>query len=285
MSPYLTHLLIVYCIFATLTLGFALTLGWLGISNLAHAAFASAGAYATALLTTRFGAPVWFGVVAGAAAGALLSLLLALLVRRVRGDFLVVLALGLHYVTVTIAQNWTSVTRGTLGIPGIPRPVLFPDLRTFIIPALALLVVVYLFLRRLTASPFGSLMALVRDDEVAAQSLGKNTVRIKIIGLIIAGVVAGLSGALAAHYYQFIDPKTFHLPELVFVISATVVGGLGSLPGALVGTAILYFVPELLRFTALPDALVGPLRQMLFSLVLLAVLILRPKGLLGKIAL
>lgn len=285
MPPYLSHLFIVYCLFATLTLGFALTLGWLGISNLAHAAFASVGAYASALLATRFGAPVWFAVLSGAAAGAVLSLFLALLVRRVRGDFLVVLALGLHFVVLTITQNWTDVTRGTLGIPGIPRPTLFSDLQLFVVPAFAMLIGVYLLLQRLTTSPFGSLMALVRDDEVTAQSLGKNTVRVKIIGLLIAGAIGGLVGALAAHYYQFIDPKTFHLPELVFVVSATVVGGLGSLPGALLGAATLYFVPELLRFAALPDALIGPLRQMLFSLVLLAMLILRPKGLLGKITL
>lgn len=285
MSPYLTHLLIVYCIFAILTLGFALTLGWLGISNLAHVAFASVGAYTSAVLTTRLDAPVWFGVVLATIAGALFSIVISFLIRRVRGDFIVVLALGVHYTVLVIAQNWTSITRGTLGIPGIPRPTPLDEPGRFIILATVGLAIVYLILERLTRSRFGKLMALVRDDDVAAQGLGKNTVQTKIIGLLVAGAVAGLAGALAAHYFQFLDPKTFHLGELVFVISATIVGGLGSLPGALLGTAILFFVPELLRFVNLPDDLIGPLRQMLFSLVLLAVLVYRPKGILGKISL
>lgn len=285
MSPYLTHLIIVYCIFAILILGFAVTLGWLGISNLAHVAFASVGAYTTAVLTTQLDAPVWFGIVLGTAFGALFSVVISLLIRRVRGDFVVVLALGVHYAVLVIAQNWTSVTRGTLGIPGIPRPAWFDEPGRFIILSVVALAVVYLVLERLTRSPFGKLMALIRDDDVAAQALGKNTVQTKVLGLLVAGAVAGLAGAFAAHYFQFLDPKTFHLGELVFVISATIVGGLGSLPGALLGTAILFFVPELLRFVNLPDDLIGPLRQMLFSLVLLAVLVYRPKGILGKIAL
>lgn len=284
-AAYLTHLIIVYSIFAILTLGFALALGWLGISNLAHVAFASVGAYTTAALTTRLDAPVWFGIVLGTIAGALFSILISLLIRRVRGDFVVVLALGVHYAVLVISQNWTSVTRGTLGIPGIPRPTTFEEPARFVVLAVVGLAAVYFILERLTRSRFGKLMALVRDDDVAAQVLGKNTVQTKIIGLLISGAIAGLAGALAAHYFQFLDPKTFHLGELVFVISATIVGGLGSLPGALIGAAILFFVPEILRFVNLPDDQIGPLRQMLFSLVLLAVLVYRPKGLLGKISL
>lgn len=283
MTPYLTHLLIIYCIFSVLVLGFALTLGWLGISNLAHVGFASVGAYASAILTIRAGLPVPVGILAGAVAGMALSLVVSALTRRVRGDFMVVVSLGLQLVLLSIWQNWTTLTRGTLGIPGIPRPPGFEENRMFLLLALTLLVCVVLVLRRITSSPFGRVMSLVRDDELAAQTFGKNTGRVKQIGLLVAGAFGGLAGALLAHYLQFIDPKTFHVSELVFILSATIIGGLGSLRGAIAGTALVFFVPEILRFASLPPGLVGPLRLIIFAGILLLVIIFKPRGMFGKI--
>jgi len=115
--------------------------------------------------------------------------------------------------------------------------------------------------------------------------LGKNVVRAKRITYIVTGAVAGLAGALYAHYIQFIDPKSFHLDQIVFLLTVIIVGGLGSLEGALVGTALAVFVPEILRFTPIPLELLGPVREIIFSAVVILVLIYRPRGILGKVLL
>ncbi len=282
---YLIHILILYCVLATLALGFAVSVGGAGIINLSYLSFMAIGAYATAIATTRYGWPIALGFALAVVVTSCIAAALGIIMKRVRGDILVVLTLAFHFAVFSLLLNWGDFTRGALGIPGIARPAWFETPEQYLALAIVVLAGAYVFLRALARAPFGRVLGAVRDDEIAASVLGKNVVRAKRITYVVTGAVAGLAGALYAHYIQFIDPKSFHLDQIVFLLTVIIVGGLGSLEGALMGTALTVFIPEALRFTPIPPALLGPVREILFSIVVVLILIYRPRGILGKVLL
>lgn len=159
------------------------------------------------------------------------------------------------------------------------------SLPSYALASIIMLVVVYLLLTRILHSPFGLVMGAMRDDEVGARVLGKNTAHIQRVALVLSGMIAGIAGALYAHYIGFIDPSSFYLGDLVIVVSAVILGGVGSLSGSVVGVAIYFLIPEALRFVDLPAETVGAVRQILFTTLLLLIILVRPKGILGKIQL
>lgn len=285
LSPYLIHILILFCIYAILATGFQLSVGSGGLVNLAFVAFMAMGAYASAIATMHYHLPVALGIALALIIPSMTAGTLSLLLRKVRAEILVVITLAFHLALFTILQNWTDFTRGALGIAGIRRPIFFTEPESYLALSLILLGLVYLTLRAVVGSPFGRVLGALRDDETAAQILGKDTIRAKRIVYLITGAIAGLAGALFAHYIQFIDPKSFHLDQLVFLLSVIILGGLGSLPGTLIGTAVLLFVPEALRFVGLPPAFYGPFRQILWAAVVIVILLYRPRGILGKVML
>lgn len=283
-TAYLTHLAITFTIQLVLVGSFSFLFGGVGIPNLAHVSSVAVGAYTSALLALRMGwsfGPTLLAVVAmGIAAG----LLLALLLRRVRSDYLVLLALEVQFLTTVVLLNWPSVTRGAFGLPGIPRPGGFATPSEYLlltaVVALAIATVYWAILH----SPYGRAMAAVRDDEIAAIAFGKRVPSVRMTAFLFASAGAAIGGALLAHYIQFIDPLTFSIHLLALTLAGAIVGGVGSIPGMVTGTAIVVFVPELLRrmATGNPDV-AGALRQLAFALLILFVLLLRPRGLFGKI--
>lgn len=113
-------------------------------------------------------------------------------------------------------------------------------------------------------------------------ALGKPVFRLRLVAMAVSGLIAGLAGALLAHFVQFISPNTFWLDQLVWVLAGMVIGGLASMPGAVVGSVLLFAISEPLRFLPIPSELVGPLRLMIFMAILLAFVLYRPKGLMGR---
>lgn len=122
----------------------------------------------------------------------------------------------------------------------------------------------------------------VREDEVLAQANGKNVARAKILTFVIGAMMAAVAGSLYASYISYIDPTSFGVLESILVISVVIIGGAGSLRGSLIGAAVLVIVPELFRFVGLPNAIAGNVRQALYGLLLILVVMLRPQGLLGS---
>ena len=196
-----------------------------------------------------------------------------------------VATLGLAIIVENILKNWTSLTRGPLGLPGIPKPTIFGITLTGI-TYLALVIVVgvvtYYLLRYLIKTPFGRILQAIREDELVAKSLGKNVTKYKTQALLISAFFAGLAGSLYAHYITFIDPTSFSILESVLIISMIVVGGIATLKGAIIGAIILILLPEALRFLPLPSSMIGALRQIIYAVLLVVLLIKRPQGLLGK---
>ncbi|OGX32325.1 MAG: branched-chain amino acid ABC transporter permease [Omnitrophica WOR_2 bacterium RIFCSPHIGHO2_01_FULL_48_9] len=257
-------------------------MGYTGLFNLGHAAFFAIGAYVSALLALGLGMPFWVCIIAAALFAALFGFLLGFPTLRLRGDYLALGTLGFAFIVEAVLKNWTDVTRGPLGLPGIPRPELFSSIEMYMLLALVFLAATILITHRIVNSPFGRVLKSIREDETAAQTLGKNTVRYKMIVLTTSAFFAGIAGSLYAHYITFIDPTSFSLPVLILLLSAVIIGGLGNIRGAVAGAFLLILLPEPLRFIGLPSNLVGAGRQMIYAVLVLVILLKRPQGIFGE---
>jgi branched-chain amino acid transport system permease protein len=131
-------------------------------------------------------------------------------------------------------------------------------------------------------SPFGRILRSIREDEIASQALGKDTVKHKLLVFIIGAFFAGIAGSLYAHYITFIDPSSFTVMESIAILLMVIFGGMGSIQGSIVGAVILVIVPELLRFFGMPSSIAAPMRQMIYGLVLVLLMIKRPQGIMGR---
>jgi len=132
-------------------------------------------------------------------------------------------------------------------------------------------------------SRYGVLLQAVRDDSVGVQSAGKNIFRLKAEAMMISAFFASVAGSLYAHYISFIDPTTFYLHDIIIVLTMVIVGGLVSLRGSVLAAFIIILLPELLRFVSLPPDMIGPMRQIMYALLLILILMYRPRGLFGKV--
>ena len=287
-SAYFIHLLILVGIYLILAISLQLAVGFTGLLNLGHIAFYCVGAYVSALLSL-LGVPFWLCFLLAGIIAMLFGFLLSLPTNKLKGDYLALATLGFSFVIYALALNWTSLTRGPLGLPGIPRPVvfgfIFSNNLSFLILTFVVVLISYLIIRKVTVSPFGKVLEAVRDDELATRILGKNTFKIKSIALGTSAFFAGLAGSLYASYITFIDPSSFTLMQLIPVICIVIIGGLASLKGTVIATIILVLLPEPLRFIGFPSSIIGPARQIIYALILLLILIYRPKGFYGKVEL
>jgi len=285
-SAYIIHLLILIGIFLILAMSLNLSIGYTGLLNLAHIAFFGIGAYTSALLTLA-GVPWLISFLLAGVMAALCSFILIFVTKKLKGDYLAITTLGFAFVTYSVFLNWTDLTRGPLGIPGIPKPRIFGlailSNQAYLILVVVIAVIIYLFLYRLVTSRFGRVLEGVRDNEIGLAVLGKNIFRLKYQSMMIAAFCAGLAGSLYAHYITYIDPSTFYLDDLILVITIVIVGGLASLRGTALATFIILLVPEALRFVALPSSILGPARRIIYALILIIILLYKPRGIDGKV--
>ncbi|MFH1752410.1 MAG: branched-chain amino acid ABC transporter permease [archaeon] len=285
-EAYFLHLMIIACIYIILTISLNLSMGFTGLLNIGHAAFYGIGAYASALLALNFGLPFWIGLLVGGLVAAFFGFLLAFPTLRLRGDYLALATLGFGFVVEAVLKNWVDLTRGPLGLPGIPKPELFgfafDSLLSYFLLSLVFVVITYFVVSRIVHSPFGRVLKAVRDDEVAAASIGKNVFQFKALALIVSAFFAGIAGSLYAHYITFIDPTSFTVMESMLVISMVVVGGMASVRGSVLGAIVLVLLPEPLRFLNLPSSMVGALRQLIYAFLLIILVLKRPQGILGE---
>jgi len=283
---YFIHLLIIITIYVILALGLQLSVGFTGLLNLGHIAFYAIGAYSSALLA-KAGLPFWFCIAVAGILPAMFAYFLSVATNKLKGDYLALTTLAFSFVVYALALNWAKLTNGSLGIPGIPRPqffgIDFSSNSNFLILSLVIAVVTYFIIRMITLSPFGKTLEAIRDDEIAAKTLGKNTALAKSVSLITSSLFAGIAGSLFAYYLTYIDPSSFTFSNLIPILVIVIVGGLASLPGTIFATIIIVLLPEPLRFLGLPSSLIGPGRQMLYALFLLLILLYKPKGFYGKV--
>ncbi|MCX7092045.1 MAG: branched-chain amino acid ABC transporter permease [Methylobacter sp.] len=293
---YLLHLLVYFDIYAILALSLNLVVGYCGLLTLAHASFYAIGGYACALLMLTANWGFLPAMLTGAFLSAVASLTISLSAWRLRGDFFVLASLAVQTLIYSAIYNWSSskypigswenLTNGSFGLTGIPSPKLFGweingtfDYAVF---ATGVAGLCGFILWRLKSSPWGRLLLAMRDDELAARGLGKNTRLAKIQAIAIASAIAAVAGALYATHVRYLNPDSASLDESILMLNMVIVGGLGNFRGPLVGAAILVGLPEILRFFDFPDAQAANLRLLIYGLLLVLLMHFRPQGIAGN---
>lgn len=282
---YIINLAIFCCIFVTLSVSLNIAMGFTGLFNLGHVAFYAIGAYASALLVMA-GVPFILALPLAALFAGLASLLISIPSLRLKGHYFAIATFGFAEIIKAIVKNWTSLTRGPMGLFGIPKPSIFGFVFTtpaqiFVLYAVIAAISV-LIIYKLVNSPFGRVLKAIREDEIAAKSLGKETTTYKVQAVFIGALFAGIAGSMYAHYIMFIDPALLHLNNLIMVLSMVVVGGLGSVGGSVLGAILIFMIPEPLRFLQLPSAMVAALRQLIYSLLIILIIMFRPEGIIKE---
>ena len=283
---YLLHILVIAGIYIILTLSLNLIVGYTGLPALGHAAFFAVGAYISALLALNFGISPWIGLIVGASFAALTGVVIGASSLRLKGDYFALVTIAFAFIVYYTAKNWVSVTRGPMGLPGIPGFSIFglaldSTFSYFVLVFVFVLITIFI-VRRIVDSPFGRVLKSIREDEIAAEALGKDTTKHKLLAFVIGAFFAGIAGSLYAHYITFIDPSSFTIMESILILLMVIFGGMGSIKGSIVGATILVVFPELLRFLGMPSAIAAPTRQMIYGLVLIILMIKRPQGLMGR---
>lgn len=283
---YLLHILIITGIYVILTLSLNLIVGYTGLPALGHAAFFAMGAYASSLLALNLELSPWLGLPVGAVCAALLGVVIAVPALRLKGDYLALATFGAGVIVYSIAKNWVSFTRGPMGLPGIPGFSVFglelSEIWAYLFLVALFVLLTYFVIRRVVGSPFGRILRGIREDEIATQAMGKDVNRHKVLVFVIGAFFAGIAGSLYAHYITFIDPSSFTIMESITILLMVVFGGMGSLSGSFIGAAVLVIFPEMLRFLGMPSSVAAPLRQMIYGLLLVVLMLKRPQGILGK---
>ncbi|HKY10020.1 MAG TPA: branched-chain amino acid ABC transporter permease [Candidatus Binatia bacterium] len=248
---------------ALLALSIYLTLAT-GLLTVANAAFMGIGAYAAALLTSQFGAPFFLALLAGTVLPALTALMIGRPTLRLSGVYLAMATLAFGEVVRILILNAEGLTGGALGLNGIPQ------LTGWFEVALALALTLFVLLR-LARSRIGRTMAAICQDETAAELMGLDVAAYKLLVFVLGGALAGLAGALNAHFTFFISPNEYGFERAVEILAMGVLGGTGSPWGAVIGGALITLLPELLRG-------LGHYRSLINGVILILIILYSPKG-------
>lgn len=282
---YFLHIIILINIYVILCTTTNLMVGMTNLLSLGQAAFYGIAAYITALCLLYLQWPLLPSLLAVMAVNILTSLAIALPTLRLRGDYFVLGTLGFQLIVFTTLYNWTSVTRGPFGIPGIPGPSIIgmeiSGTKGFVVLSAIMAAACVGLFYALIHSPLGRVFRALREDEVALASLGRNPVAFKIWAFVLSSAFLGWAGVLFASYFSYIDPTSFGLDESIFILAAVLIGGTGNVQGPIAGAVFVILLPEALRFVGLPDNLAANLRQIIYGISLILVARLRPQGLAG----
>lgn len=283
---YLLNILIFFEIYLILSLSLNVMLGYSGLVSIAHAAFYGIGAYVFSLLAVNYGINYFLCILISIVASVILSYLISLSSLRFKGDYFILVTLAFQIIIFSILYNWTQITNGPYGITDIQRPQIFGmttySLLSFSIYSSLLTLIVLVFLTKVLRSPVGRVLKSIRDNELAALSLGKNNVRFKMISVAVASGCAAVAGTIFASYITYIDPTSFTANESILLLSMVIIGGSGNIKGPVIGALSLVIIPEILRFVSIPDSVAANIRMMIYGLLLILLMIFRPQGLLGE---
>ena len=252
--------------------------GYSGQFNIGHAGFFCIGAYSEAILATKLGLSFWIALPIGGIMAALIGLLVAMPTLRLRGTYLAIVTLGFSEIIRLVALNWEGLTGGPIGIKGIPSPLFFGfkvsrSIHYYYI-FLSLAALFFFITYRVIHSRVGRAWLSIREDELAARSLGVETRFYKATSFMYGAFWAGIAGAAFAPYFRFISSDMFSLDEGFNILSMVIIGGQGTLLGPVVGSIIVNFLTEFLR----P---ISQYRLVVYALLIIGMMWLRPQGLVG----
>ncbi|MBR9981378.1 MAG: branched-chain amino acid ABC transporter permease [Desulfatitalea sp.] len=273
LGTYHQHILIVSLFYVMMAASWNLLAGYTGQVSFGHAAFAGIGAYASGILATKAGFNPWLGVMAGTMLATAFGFLVGLLCLKMGGIYLSLTTLAFSSILHIVINNEYEITRGTMGlqVPGLVAE--YSKISYFYIFLVATLLVLGVIYRMVHAN-MGLNFRAVQNDERAAASLGVNVVRVRVMAFTVSSAMAGLAGALYGHYLLLVTPQIPSLDQQFLVLSMTVIGGLGSFVGPIIGAISLEILSEYIRAY-------GEYHVLFFGLVALTVARFAPKGLVG----
>ncbi|MSP97402.1 MAG: branched-chain amino acid ABC transporter permease [Betaproteobacteria bacterium] len=279
---YVYSILILVGIYTIMAASFNLIIGFGGLISIAHPIFFALSAYVSALVNLHVGVPIPFAILLGTLFAAALSVALSLPSLRVSGDYLLIASIGFQLGFVEVIKN-IEIAGAASGLTGIVS--LYSGEHrslTFVVTILAIAAAVVWLVHRLTHGEYGRAIQAMRDDEECFASLGRNAMAIKITIFAVGSGLAGLAGALYAHYFQFLSPEQFGIIQSSLILTMVVVGGMGTTLGPVLGAALLTALPQAITFLNLPPSVMAPLQGMLYTGLVLVFLFVRPAGLAGK---
>ncbi|GFO61413.1 branched-chain amino acid ABC transporter permease [Geomonas silvestris] len=270
-DPYLLQILVNIGIAIVLALGLNVIVGLTGQLSLGHAAFMSIGAFASALITNKLGLAFGANLILTGVITAVVAAMIGFPILRLTGDYLAICTLGFAEIVKVFFLNFEPANKA-LGLTvqnaktEIPIPIW-----VFIVAVLSVVLVSFV-----QTSRFGRALKAIREDEIAAEAMGINLTRYKIQAFALGSFMAGVGGGLYAHFLSYINPSDFGFLKSVDILSMVVLGGLGSVPGTVFGSAVLASAPEFLRF-------MSQYRMLVYGALLVFLMVFRPNGLMGGV--
>lgn len=275
LGAYPMRVAVMCAIYSLLALSLNLLTGIAGQVSLGHAAFYAVGAYTSALMALRLGAPLWISMPAAMLMGAAMGFVTYLPSRRVSGGYLAIVTMGIGEIVRLTLINWQSLTRGPMGLPGVPQAKVFGQVLTspyqyylFVMP---MALIALMLLVSLSRSNAGRKLNAVRIDPIAAESMGIYPNRMKALAFTLSGAIAALAGALYAHFIGFIDPGSFRSDESITILCMVVLGGMGNLPGSVLAAFLLTILPEFLRG-------LDNVRMLIYGALLVVMMLIKTTG-------
>lgn len=246
MNDYLLRIFGIMAIYSIIAVSWDILYGFTGQLSFGHAALMGIGAYTSALLNLNFGLSVWLCIIAGGFFSAFIGLVFALPALRLRGPYFVVSTIAISETFRLIANNWVEVTNGPYGLYRF-SPLLNDSLQCYLL-CLCIMAICVLFAYHIIKSRIGLAFQTIREDEVLASACGINTTFFKVLAFFISAFLAGLGGALYAHYVVIVTPTIMASANSCLIMAMTLVGGKGTIIGPIIGTIVLYSLIESLRF-------------------------------------
>ncbi|MFM9992684.1 MAG: branched-chain amino acid ABC transporter permease [Burkholderiaceae bacterium] len=278
---YVLSVIVLMGIYIILSTSFNLIIGYGGLISIAHPIFFAIGAYTTGLCSLHFNTFPLVSLLLSGAAAIVFSLMLSLPSLRISGDYLLITSIGFQLGLLEVIKH-LGFTGGASGLGNIPNVVIDWDRSgVFAASSVSIALLVFLFIRWILNGPYGLLISAMRDDEVAFVALGRNAMKIKLVIFAIGSGCAGLAGGLYAYYYQYVSPEQFEILQSSMILTMVVVGGIGSQWGPVVGAVLLLFMPQAIGFLNFPPGVMAPLQGLIYSLLVIIFMFLRPQGLLA----
>jgi branched-chain amino acid transport system permease protein len=283
-SNLILHIMVLLGMWIVLAISLNFVTGFAGQLALGHAAFVTIGGYVGALLMVNHGWSFWSALILGGVSAFASGLILGLMAMRLRGDYLGMITMGFGEIIRLFAINWFDITRGPMGLPGIPRVRIFgytfKGETPYFYLMLVMIVVVYISVERMLFSRFGRACLAMRDDEQAAESMGVKSYLYKVQAFCISSGIAGLMGVFYASWVTLFSPDSFQLIDSIMMSAMITLGGIGSLYGPIVGAIGIGSLPEILRpFTG--GVGIASLRLAGVGLLMVVMLNIKPAGFFG----
>lgn len=288
LDDYITSQLTFICMYSVATVGLMLLTGYTGQVSMGHAAFFGIGAFTSAILSSK-GVPFVLALPSAGLLAGVVGIFIGLPALRLSGLYLAIATMGFGFIVEEILVRWESLTRGNMGMmvdPPSIGPLIFESETSYYYLTLIVLILTILAARNILRSPTGRAMIAIRDSEVAAQAMGISMAKYKTMAFAISAFFTGVAGSLYAHKLTFINPESFTILVSIEFLAMIIIGGLGSLHGAVFGAAFIIFLPQLIIMTKdyMPKYLADQtgLEPVLYGLMIILFILFEPMGIYGR---